>query len=133
MKRLAQNPLSRLNKAVSIAAILVLLLVSTGDIHSHFCFDGQEPAVTLHFENLSGHPEHDEDESPHNDFESELSVNTLQVKFFDFSQVFTVNTASGTYVDIPFNQVNGSTIEKDDVQDLNNALRPPLRAPPILA
>lgn len=132
-KTLAQKQLSKFTRAVSITAILILVLISAGDIHSHFCFDGQEPAVSLHFENLNGHPDHSEDESAHNDFEAELSVNTLLIKFSDFGQLLIANTVSDTFVQVQFKQAIGPITESAPIPEQPSAVLPPLRAPPVLA
>lgn len=41
-------------------AMLVLVLAGLGNIYSHLCLDGQEPQVSVHFENFSNHEAHDE-------------------------------------------------------------------------
>jgi hypothetical protein len=55
------------------------VLAGVGHAHSHHCLDGQEPAVTVHFENLAGHTEHHPDEN-HVDVEKELVPQALPGK-----------------------------------------------------
>jgi len=72
----------RLSRSASYflySALLLLMLAGIGNIHSHRCLDGQEPAVSVHFENLSGHPDHDEDPA-HVDVENELMAQLLPGK-----------------------------------------------------
>lgn len=60
-------------------ALLLLVLSGAGHIHNHVCLDGQEPADLVHFENLGGHPEH-EDDATHVDVENELMPQVLLAK-----------------------------------------------------
>ncbi len=48
----------RLNTVLVLLLCTILLVVRSTDMHVHLCFDGQEPAVSLHFEDgaeLSAH------------------------------------------------------------------------------
>ncbi len=63
-------------------ALLLLVLAGVGDIHSHLCMDGQEAAVSVHFENLNGHPDHAGDKA-HDDIDSELIAQVLPGKSLD--------------------------------------------------
>jgi len=59
------------------------LCITVINIHVHYCLDGQEPSVSLHFETIDVHNvSHDED-SANNDFEIELSLDILLAKYFD--------------------------------------------------
>src|SRR5690606_13890768 len=56
-------------------AMLLTVLVVVGHIHSHLCLDGQEPALSVHFEAFNGHPDHADDhyaDAEHVDVENEL-------------------------------------------------------------
>jgi hypothetical protein len=64
-------------------ALLLLVLAGVGNIHSHLCLDGQEPAVSVHFENLNGHPDHDDDAATHVDVDNELMAQVLPGKSLD--------------------------------------------------
>ena len=62
-------------------ALFLLVLTGVGNIHSHLCLDGQEPAVSVHFENLlHGHPDHADDEAAHVDVDNELIAQVLPGK-----------------------------------------------------
>jgi hypothetical protein len=52
-------------------AMLLTVLMVVGHIHGHLCLDGQEPALSVHFETFNGHPDH-EDDGSHDDVENEL-------------------------------------------------------------
>jgi len=58
------------------------------------CLDGQEPAVSLHFENLDGHPDHSGDKQVHNDFDYQITQDVIQAKSSDLHQVAIFNTHS---------------------------------------
>lgn len=60
-------------------ATLLLVLAGVGNIHNHWCFDGQEPPLTVHFENFNNHTEHEEGIDIV-DVESESIPGTLLVK-----------------------------------------------------
>lgn len=60
-------------------ALLLLVLAGVGNIHSHLCLDGQEAAVSVHFENLNGHPQHAAEEV-HVDVDNELMTQVLPGK-----------------------------------------------------
>lgn len=48
--------------ALMFLALLLWLMTSCMGVHSHFCFDGQEPAVSLHMDLVEGHEVHSEEE-----------------------------------------------------------------------
>lgn len=113
--------------------MLLLISVTIGDVHAKICLDGQEPAVSFHFENLNGHTIHEGDEQELNDLEYELSVNALKVKHIDCSPFL---LESGSYTHIPilsgqqlFVPILAESFAKDDPA----LLLPPLRAPPVIA
>lgn len=68
------------------AAMLMTVLMVVGHIHSHLCLDGQQQALSVHFETFSGHPDHQDEHAlevsghhhdadatgHHNDVENEL-------------------------------------------------------------
>lgn len=63
-------------------ALLLLVLCGAGHIHKHICLDGQEATAVVHFENLGGHPDHDDDAS-HVDIENEMMPQLLLAKALD--------------------------------------------------
>ncbi len=64
------------HKIFAFAALIFWLIASWSGVHGHFCFDGQEPPVTVHMHMLGDHPEHDTDEQ-HVDADVEVSQVTL--------------------------------------------------------
>lgn len=111
---------------------MAFLLVNVGDIHSHFCFDGQEPAVSLHFENLNGHPDHEEDEQQHNDVEFDVSLKSIKIKTYDLTKLLI--TATSPVIPSPNTFVLKTTSTLDEIllPQKPASILPPLRAPPIL-
>lgn len=110
-----------------------LVFQQAGDIHSHFCLDGKEPAVSLHFENLGGHPDHDEEEQVHNDYESELSINALQAKSSGTDFVYLINLFPELFTVLSGQQNFSITVIESFIQKDSSAYLPPLRAPPVTA
>ena len=111
---------------------MAFVLVNVGDIHSHFCFDGQEPAVSLHFENLNGHPEHGEDELEHNDVEFEVSLKSIKIKTSDLTKFLITATDSGIPSPYTFVLKTTSTFNELLLPQKPASILPPLRAPPSL-
>lgn len=117
---------------VGFLAVLALVSVNIGDIHSHFCLDGQEPAVSLHFENLNGHPEHIGDEQAHNDYENEFSLKSLKTKTSDLSKLFFSTSELGIPRASSISQKISPMLDEILLPNKPNSVRPPLRAPPLL-
>lgn len=117
---------------VGILAVFAFLSVNIGDIHSHFCLDGQEPAVTLHFENLNGHPEHAWDEQAHNDYENEISLKSLKTKTSELSKLFISVSEIGMPSAVYSPQKISSTLDERLLPQKPASVLPPLRAPPLL-
>lgn len=46
------------HKAFVYAILLMWLFASTSKMHGHFCFDGMEPPVSVHFDVISTDAEH---------------------------------------------------------------------------
>ena len=55
----------------AFVALVCWLLGSWLGAHGHFCFDGQEPPVSVHMHMLGDHPEHHDDEA-HQDADVDL-------------------------------------------------------------
>ena len=113
-------------------AVLAFVLVNIGDIHSHFCLDGQEPAVSLHFENLGGHPDHDVEDQEHNDFENEVTLKSLKTKTSDLSKLFVSIAEEGISFEITSSEIISHPLEEWLLPQRPASILPPLRAPPIL-
>lgn len=121
--------LSRLACHYLYTALILLVLAGIGNIHSHLCLDGQEPAVSVHFENFSGHPD-DEDDEAHVDVETELMVQVLPGKSIDQdSPLFLAACLFMFCMRAP--QQQHYLVRRDSLFYQAPAyLQPPLRAPP---
>ena len=120
------------NRFLFILATVALLFINTGDLHRHLCLDGQEPAVTYHYENLDGHPVHSEEDQAHNDIEGEVTVDATKSK--NSQSADNAFLLSNSFLVIKILQ-NSSfiSIPADTFQKLEADLSlPPLRAPPLL-
>lgn len=63
--------ISRIAHQFAFVAFVLWLLGSWLGAHGHFCFDGQEPPVSVHMHMLGDHPEHHADED-HQDADVDL-------------------------------------------------------------
>ncbi|WP_323813563.1 hypothetical protein [Cellvibrio sp. NN19] len=111
-------------------AFALWLLGSWLGAHGHFCFDGQEPPVSVHMHGLSDHPEHHADEE-HQDADvdwmqsaiAKLSKLDLGLILFAVIALFLVQ---------PPRQIS-STPYFTLVPTHRPFARPQLRAPPLTA
>ena len=111
--------------------LLVLLTLWVGGAVSHYCLDGLEPPVTVHFDNLNSHVEHDA-ESGHLDFEKDALSDNLLSKIFkvDLQQSFVlfllllVQVCKASF--ISYRELYFSYLSPQ-------VLLPPLRAPPRIS
>jgi len=75
-------------KSIVTIALFALLITNLGGAHGHYCFDGQEPAFSVHFDNLVAHVDHVTDEQIHNDTDmgsgSQILIKFFQSDFFVF-------------------------------------------------
>ena len=110
-------------------ALILLVLAGIGNIHSHLCLDGQEPAVSVHFENLDTHPDHEGDEA-HVDVETELMVQVLPGKSLDQdSPLFLAACLFMFCMRVP--QQKHHLVQRDShYYQSPSYLQPHLRAPP---
>lgn len=63
-------------QAVSVLLLLVMISLPASGAASHYCFDGLEPPVSVHFDNLNGHVDHAE-EAAHSDVEKRIFDDNL--------------------------------------------------------
>lgn len=114
-------------------ALLMVVLCAAGHVHNHVCLDGQEVASELHFENLGGHPEH-EDDATHADVENELMPQVLLTKTLnqDGPLFFTVAALVITEVVVPQRPHYGVADERA-VYHPPVDLLPPSQGPPSLS
>ncbi|MBL4582518.1 MAG: hypothetical protein JKY29_11915 [Gammaproteobacteria bacterium] len=123
--------LEQKNTTTTIVYLLlfVLLALRMGGAVSHYCFDGQEPPVSIHFDNLSGHVEHTE-EAGHTDTEKQVLSDNLVSKIFDIdSLLIIVSLFLLCLLPLPKAQARYQYVDRK-ISSLKNYL-PPLRAPPL--
>ena len=113
----------------ALLLLLALVYAPTSGASKHYCFDGMEPAVSIHFDNLTGHDTHD-DESAHVDLEKQLLDDNLVGKLSDLAALpaSLLTTAQAHYK-------SACAINATEFIPLhagNWQLKPPLRAPPQL-
>lgn len=116
-------------RSYALISLLLWLVVSWGGVHGHFCFDGQEPPISLHVDMLDGHTIHGHEEA-HQDVDIEQSQSVL-LKTFKLDlflpvllALVIILRACGTTFTI---QSITSTRTRHSV-----GVRPPLRAPPAI-
>ncbi len=68
-------------KHIIIITLFALLIANLSGAHGHYCFDGQEPVFSIHFDNVSGHVELESDGLAHHDADMSLGSQIL-IKFF---------------------------------------------------
>lgn len=118
-----------LRRCVAVCLIGLLLSLSTGGTALHFCLDGLEPPVTVHFENLNGHVDHDPD-GGHNDFERQAFSDNILPKIFDVDLAKFIVTF--LILPIPSGQVPQPLVDVSLDKPISPAaFLPPLRAPPL--
>ncbi|MBL4820019.1 MAG: hypothetical protein JKY98_03375 [Gammaproteobacteria bacterium] len=122
---------NRNSTAIIYGLLAILLTLWVGGAVSHYCLDGLEPTVTVHFDNLNGHVEHDA-ASGHDDFEKSAMAENLLSKFFEMEfQPFLVILFVMALAFIR----GGNIYWKELVHEFSSPqfLQPPLRAPPFYA
>jgi hypothetical protein len=127
-----------MNRCVTCAVILlctIFLVIQSTDAHVHLCFDGQEPAVSIHIENGHELNEHLTEVSlDHHDLDIDLGVNSstklpkvdLPVLALLFSVLLLVFDLRGTP---PLARSRSTRFRYQSPAHF----RPPLRGPPILS
>ena len=116
------------SKAVLHTAVLVLVLALVGDICSHYCFDGQEPPVIVHFDNLSGHPDHED--QVHSDVDREVLSDILLTKLTDQDQPLLLSALLFLFALVAPPRQQAGPDNGSPYWQISTSLRPPLRAPP---
>ncbi len=125
------------NKTSTNAMITLLLFVMLsmriGGAVGHYCFDGLEPPVTVHFDNFSGHQDHEhEHETGHNDVEKQLLVDNLLSKVFEYNSHPVISSALSFSLR---SQTRSQSYGDQEVRSSHTpySLLPPLRAPPLIS
>ncbi|PUA27877.1 MAG: hypothetical protein B0W54_15260 [Cellvibrio sp. 79] len=114
----------------AFVALVCWLLGSLLGAHGHFCFDGQEPPVSVHMHMLGDHPEHHADED-HQDADVDLLQSAIaKLTKLDQSLILLAVVAL-----LLVTQARPVLISRCSpfVPTLIPFARPPLRAPPFTA
>jgi hypothetical protein len=112
--------------------LIVWLCAIWGGLHGHFCFDGQDPAISIHMDLLAGHPEHHhDDQSAHVDTDADL-VESFLFKLTKLELPAALATLLFLLFAIIGRQFFSHTYSQTPRQK-NTSLRPPLRAPPVFS
>ena len=115
------------NKAICLA-LIIWLFANLSGMHVHYCFDGQEPLMSTHFDVLGGHPVHAAEDN-HEDVDDE---NFTPVFFKIFHLDILLLCAALLLVLLPFIDKPRFTFRKNPpLWRAPQQLRPPLRAPPV--
>lgn len=116
-------------KYVIVITLLALLIANLSGAHGHYCFDGQQPAFSIHFDNVSGHVELDGDGLAHHDADMSLGSQIL-IKFFEVDLALLLPLFLFIYFLPSFGRWR-LFISYSPPNRLNPlGLLPPLRAPP---
>lgn len=109
--------------------LFVLLALRIGGAVSHYCFDGLEPPVSIHFDNLSGHVEHADDVG-HTDVEKQVLADNLLSKIFEVDSMLVI---LALIVVMLFPLGNAQSYSQLALYHPSRAknFQPPLRAPPL--
>ncbi len=114
-------------KTFVYASLLFWLLASIGGMHGHYCFDGQEPPVSVHLEVMPEHPEH-HDQEHHVDADVDL-LTLVFAKLVKFD-VPLLLTALLFLLALSRQQPGFFSRYSHHYSRRVIGLRPPLRAPP---
>ncbi len=117
------------HKTFAFATLIIWLLAGWSGAHSHMCFDGQEPPVTVHIHAIGDHADHDSSQY-HLDADVSLDqpapTHLLKIDF-----PLLVNTAF--LVIVFYTESTQPVIDyASKIPSYLNGIRPPLRAPPFL-
>tara|TARA_R100000656_G_C3943969_1_gene127193 strand:+ start:790 stop:1170 length:381 start_codon:yes stop_codon:yes gene_type:complete len=113
----------------ALLSTLLWLMASWAGVHGHYCFDGQEPPISIHLDNIDTHEEHDAD-SAHVDMDIDLSQSVV-AKLLKFDATLALLlVAVFVFLVLPqsalFFPVSQTAHPRRIV-----GLRPPPRAPPV--
>ena len=110
--------------------LFLWLFTSLSGMHAHYCFDGLEPPVSVHFEMAGDHPDHS-DEATHIDADNKPSQ-IIALKIFNIDFLFLL-AAFLVIACWPLVLGQRFSLSKTPTSWLAVfALRPPLRAPPVV-
>lgn len=119
------------HKKTVYAALLFWLFASVSGMHGHYCFDGMEPPVSVHFDLLNSHDDLDNEGPNHKDIDSKpMQISIIKVAGLDllllaalFFWIFLWPIICGQQYILSKAPSSWLTVTN---------LRPPLRAPPAI-
>ena len=114
-------------KQLAFVALLLWLIAGLGGVHSHFCFDGKEPPMSVHMDVIGGHSEHAESEE-HRDVDVDMSP-SVAVKYLKIDLPLLAVLAL-ILVACKTMKKNFHSVYSSFSPQRVSGLRPPLRAPP---
>ena len=121
--------LLRAKQPVAALLLVLWLLANWSGLHSHFCFDGQEPAATVKFE--LGADLHAETDQQHVDVDDEPTKTAL-VKLLKLDNGLLL-AALLWVLFAPQRTAPSPQHRNPAFAQAAAALRPPLRAPPVIS
>lgn len=113
----------------ALLSTLLWLMASWAGVHGHYCFDGQEPPISIHLDNVDTHEGHDVN-SAHVDMDIDLSQSVV-AKLLKFDATLALLlVAMFVLLALPrapfFSSISQACHPRRVV-----GLRPPPRAPPV--
>ncbi len=110
-------------------ALVTFLSAMLVGAHGHFCMDGLEPPVSVHFDNLEGHPLHGGDQSLHQDADTDVVPDGV-INFFkvDLSALLPTLLLILFWFAVVRPQILSFNFPPP--WSIPFSIRPPLRAPP---
>ncbi len=122
-----------LRSAVSFVAVAFLLFSSIAHIHVRYCLDGNEPVVSIHFENENTHVENAHLEQESSDVENEFSLDTVLSKL-ELNSISFAILNSFYYLSIPSDTGKLAKPELSPTfhTGIPATLLPPSQAPPVI-
>lgn len=111
-------------------AVIFWLFASGSGMHGHYCFDGSEPPVSVHFDLMGDHEQGEHSEAGHRDLDSK----PMEMTFLKLLSLDLPFLAAALLLLIIWPLVGGQNFTYFNAPSTwltITGLRPPLRAPPI--
>jgi hypothetical protein len=105
------------------------LFASASGMHGHYCLDGQEPPVSVHFDVIDAHDHNNEHLETHKDIDNKPMAVSL-LKLFNLDLPFLIAALLLVFWPQLSRQAYGVSQPPSSWITLTG-LRPPLRAPPV--
>lgn len=120
-------------KSITALLLFAFVCLPVSGAANHYCFDGLEAPVSYHFDNFSGHDDHEGESGQHLDLEKPVLDDNLVSKntqsfdhvLLDTSIILVASKSFSPFVAV----ARSSTISTSSIW----YLRSPLRAPPQIS